>query len=293
MNLSKRELIILWPLLTPVFTSAQDAQIDSLIQKLNNSQICLDGNYVGALICLRDGPALELYKIGKPTTKKLISILDDSTKGILAHIILSKIWQQDELPHVVFNEKKSIAVFNYNKLSFFVNPPEIEASPKDLLNNKFSWSRFLRGVVTPETAIQPQILGQPNENEIVFQVTARNVTHKPIEITSNRRESVKLWEDDHGQFNYSIELQKLEGSCYSLFGPSADINPTFELEKFIELKPGAEIRDTLRLPGYIFSRSGKSPGAFSPGEYRFKVYFRKTWRNSLVGESEWVKFTVF
>lgn len=130
MNLSKRVLIILWPLLTPVFTSAQDAQIDSLIQKLNNSQICLDGNYVGALICLRDGPALELYKIGKPTTKKLISILDDSTKGILAHIILSKIWQQDELPHVVFNEKKVSRFLTITNCHFLLIHPKLRRALK-------------------------------------------------------------------------------------------------------------------------------------------------------------------
>jgi hypothetical protein len=293
MTIHKLLPFILWTILLPGLTSAQDSRIDSLIEKLDNSQICLDGNYFGPLICLQGEPAVQLYKLGKPASEKLVEVLEDSSKGIIAHIILTQIWDRAVFPEVISSEKDSLLIMKYNEFTFFVNhKDEVYANPKDLFNNTFRWRGFLRSIVTPETAVQIKILGSPNEKEIFIQVNTKNVLNRSIEITSNRRERFKAWETDYGIFNYLIELQKFEGNCYSVFGPSADIDPTYEEENFTEFKAGTEISDTLKLPGYIFSRSGKSPGTFPTGEYRIRVFFRKTWWTNLTGESEWVKFSI-
>ena len=128
---------------------AQNAQVDSLIQKLNNSQIGFGGDYAGATIHLEGEPAIQLYKIGKPATEKLVAILEDSTKGIVAHIILSWIWDMRERPKTILIERDGIAVYTYNKLNFFLNygnknRKDIYSNQHDLMLNKLEWKTFLR-----------------------------------------------------------------------------------------------------------------------------------------------------
>jgi hypothetical protein len=41
--------------------------------------------------------ALKLVGIGRPATEALLKVLGDETKGVAAHIILSRIWEQVEL----------------------------------------------------------------------------------------------------------------------------------------------------------------------------------------------------
>jgi hypothetical protein len=58
---------------------AQSPRVQSLINRIDNNQ-------------LHSPAATKLIKIGKPASHQLIQVLDDSTRGIVAHYILQKIW---------------------------------------------------------------------------------------------------------------------------------------------------------------------------------------------------------
>ena len=99
--------------------SAQENKIDSLVKKLSNNEIKPDGNFIGPTFYLGPGPGLELLNIGKPVTKKLLDILYDTTKGVVAHYILTALWK-DSIPWVnpIYIEREGITAFTFNVLPF-------------------------------------------------------------------------------------------------------------------------------------------------------------------------------
>ena len=125
-------------------TVAQVSQVDSLIKQLNNSQVALDGNYVGPTVTFGGEPSIKLYNIGRPVTEKLISILDDSARGIIAHCILTSIWGKSETPTAIYIEKNKITVYTYNQLNFFVGADGIYANSYDLKYNQLLWQSFIK-----------------------------------------------------------------------------------------------------------------------------------------------------
>ena len=58
-----------------------------------NQQIIKNFNEINSTI------GNEIIKIGAPATQELIKILDDRNKGIIAHVILSKIWKNMALSY--------------------------------------------------------------------------------------------------------------------------------------------------------------------------------------------------
>lgn len=125
--------------------SAQSNKIDSLIKQLNNSEIKPDGNFFGPTFYLRQGPGKELFKIGKPATDKLLSVLEDSTKGVVAHYILTWLWH-DSIPDnpPIYIEKDKVTVFKFNNLTFFIKGVDVYANSFDLRSNAMLWKVFLQ-----------------------------------------------------------------------------------------------------------------------------------------------------
>jgi hypothetical protein len=87
-----------------------------------------------------------LIKTGKPVSTKLIDLLADSTKGIMAHYILSNIWCKKKLLSTssYFTADK-VQVYNYNGLTFYqFQNKSLSAKPTDLVVNKENWIKYLQ-----------------------------------------------------------------------------------------------------------------------------------------------------
>lgn len=73
------------------FSTAQVRKIDSYIKKINNSQFVITHKHKSDFFT-KSNAADKLIEIGKPATEKLILALNDSTKTIMAHLILCHIY---------------------------------------------------------------------------------------------------------------------------------------------------------------------------------------------------------
>ena len=123
---------------------AQIDRIDSLINQLDNFQVGLNGDYSGPTIDLRGEPSISIYNIGRSATEKLIAILEDSSKGIISHILLTWIWNKSHSLKTVFSDQGNLSVYTYNDLNFFVRPGRIYANGYDLRLNRLNWETFIR-----------------------------------------------------------------------------------------------------------------------------------------------------
>ncbi|MDP1800745.1 MAG: hypothetical protein Q8L81_05305 [Bacteroidota bacterium] len=70
---------------------AQTWRVNSLIKKLNNNQFTIVHEEKPGFT-MNGRPAYKLIKIGKPATEKLIAALSDTTKTIMAHLVLCHIY---------------------------------------------------------------------------------------------------------------------------------------------------------------------------------------------------------
>jgi len=122
----------------------QVSRIDSLIKQLDNSQVGFNGDYFGATIDLRGEPSISLYEVGKPSTEKLIAFLEDTTKGIIAHVILTWIWGKTERPRTIFIKRDTLSVYSLNDLNFFQSPGKVYANQYDLKLNRLRWLSFIK-----------------------------------------------------------------------------------------------------------------------------------------------------
>lgn len=86
----KKQIFFLF-FLSAFLSHAQTKRIDMLINKLNNNQFHIAHN-AKATFSHDNYPAHKLIKIGKPATQKLIEALNDSTKIIMAQLVLSHIY---------------------------------------------------------------------------------------------------------------------------------------------------------------------------------------------------------
>lgn len=120
--------------------TAQKNKVDLLIDNIHNNQIYATCNY-NWVLNINSAAADSLVKTGKSVSKKLIPLLGDSEKGIIAHFILSKIWN--------INLDKSTALesykaedgqnYNFNGLSFYEKDGIMVTNLKVLLENKTKW----------------------------------------------------------------------------------------------------------------------------------------------------------
>ena len=131
---------------------AQTTNVDVLISKLDNSQLYGTCHYNWVLE-MKSESADSLIKIGKPVSGKLIQLLDNQKKGIIAHYILSKIWYNDFQFDCGFKnidektfirkqetlEKNGIIEYCYNGLNFYERYGKMIADKKILTKNKKMW----------------------------------------------------------------------------------------------------------------------------------------------------------
>lgn len=75
-------------------TFAQTQKVNSLIDSINNKQVGIAMQYVWYPV-MKSSSGDALIEIGKSATNDLISVLSDTTKGIIAHFILSTIWKDE------------------------------------------------------------------------------------------------------------------------------------------------------------------------------------------------------
>jgi len=120
--------------------NAQNKKVDSLIEKLNNDQLYGTCNYVWVLK-MNSKAGDSLVNIGKSVSTKLISLLENPEKGIIAHCVLSRIWFVDFNIGSSFEnfDKKGIVEYDYNGLSFYEKDGKMIAEEKVLSENKKKW----------------------------------------------------------------------------------------------------------------------------------------------------------
>jgi len=132
-------------LLTGLKSFEQTKQIDSLIRMLHNNEIKPDGNYFGPTYYLSNGPAVKLITIGKAVTVGLLNVLTDSSKGVVAHLILTELWK-DSFPGVnpIHIDRDDITIFTVDGLTFFIKGDQVYANRHDLEMNLVRWKEFVR-----------------------------------------------------------------------------------------------------------------------------------------------------
>src|SRR5579885_2386296 len=105
-------------------STAQNDKIDTLISKINNNQL----TYACMYACVfrnTSKDADELISLGKSSyqreiTNKLFQILTDSTKGIIAHYVLTNIWYTNGISQSGFYyEDDEMLEYEYNWLRFY------------------------------------------------------------------------------------------------------------------------------------------------------------------------------
>jgi hypothetical protein len=67
-------------------------KIDSLVNTLSWKSIAMDCIATELTLTYQDSTEIQLVHIGQPATRKLIYALGDSSKTVIAHIILTEIW---------------------------------------------------------------------------------------------------------------------------------------------------------------------------------------------------------
>jgi hypothetical protein len=123
--------------------NGQPKQIDSLIAQLNNRLIVAGGDFIRAKLEFRDSTIFLLESIGKPVTNKLYSLLDDTSRGVAAHLVLSFIYQPNSWPKMVYLEKQELTQYTVGSLIFLIDQEKAFASKEKLIRNKTWWKHFL------------------------------------------------------------------------------------------------------------------------------------------------------
>jgi hypothetical protein len=133
---------------------AQSDRIDRLLNQINNDQIVINRGYFYYPEMRSYAVDFLITNIGEPATDKLINLLTDATKGIIAHFILSNIWSSslpkperivDTTTHTADTTWSTPLRFSYYGLTFFVDDNNhIFALKKDLEENKNFWIAFIK-----------------------------------------------------------------------------------------------------------------------------------------------------
>ncbi|MFN8359100.1 MAG: hypothetical protein U0264_04220 [Candidatus Kapaibacterium sp.] len=89
-------IIILLTAQNLAFGQIDSARIYLLVNRLSWKSISM--NCMGTIIMLthEDSTEKAILKIGKPATNKLIEALDDTSKTVIAHIVLTQIWNDNK-----------------------------------------------------------------------------------------------------------------------------------------------------------------------------------------------------
>ena len=149
-----RHFLTIFALTTLGFSSfGQEQSIDTFISKINNQQIVVMMQYVWYPKMF--SPAGDsLIQIGKPATDKLIPLLSDISKGIIAHFILSNIWRKElgkagqtlgSNVHQVDNDTAAVLGILYTDFIFYQdNNRHIFSRQAYLESNRERWKTFFK-----------------------------------------------------------------------------------------------------------------------------------------------------
>ncbi len=136
---------------------AQSKKIDAYIKKIDNSQFSIVHG-TAATFSMSSPAAFKLIKIGKRATAKLIMALNDSTKTIMAHLVLCHIYFKHVSfagPKIVSNIDKDISkyylgeekgeglIISETEISHTIYNKYIET--KDLEKIKGYWQKKVKG----------------------------------------------------------------------------------------------------------------------------------------------------
>lgn len=143
--MKKLNNILLLLLLCTTFVSVgQTKTLDSLVQKIDNNDV-----YVVILETISpriNGVAEnEIIALGKDATPSLIKVLDDKNKGIVAHVLLSKIWN-DKFPEATccnLQYIRNTEILIINGLKIYIEDNTLVATQEDLKKNKENWVRIV------------------------------------------------------------------------------------------------------------------------------------------------------
>jgi len=116
----KTNLLIFYFISLSLFTSCKsiaqesNSKTEQLISSLSWESFVLDVTY-GTQLKLGD-TAVELENMGKKTSNSLLKALNDSNKTVVAHMILTKIWE----PEVFFLTTPICSVVNDDDYSLYI-----------------------------------------------------------------------------------------------------------------------------------------------------------------------------
>lgn len=120
----------------------QNNKISSLTKRINNQQLHGECQYFWSLE-MESKAGQQLLSIGKSATEHLFHLLKDSTKGIIAHYLLSYIWLKTVCSQSAFEKDNSIT-YIVNGFRFSECDEIMYANKKELEANKEKWKDFLK-----------------------------------------------------------------------------------------------------------------------------------------------------
>lgn len=131
---------------------ASNREIDSLVSRLSWDSVGMECDVLGD-ICLQGDEAKRLAQIGKPATDTLLMLLGDKDKGVVAHIILTQIWEPKKAKGAMrfgrgFRFGRGEYIFSYNGLEWAEvvreRGPSRRVKRGALSKNAAEWRRKIR-----------------------------------------------------------------------------------------------------------------------------------------------------
>jgi hypothetical protein len=129
----------------------QQKKIEKLFFEIDNTQMSVVEKGGNFKLEMKSKAGKKLIRKGKILTPKLINLLNDPKKGLIAHYILSQIWKNNwGQSSCGGNEKPTlneITYIIYNGLRIEINPDRSVYSKNEYLTErKFDWEHFQKMV---------------------------------------------------------------------------------------------------------------------------------------------------
>jgi hypothetical protein len=126
---------------------AQQKDIEKLISEIDNSQMSVVEKGDDLILKMNSEAGKKLIRNGKVVTLKLIDVLNNPKKGLIAHYILSLIWKNNwGQSSCGGNTKVVVSEINYiiyNGLRIERNPDNsVYSKEENLRKRKSEWEKF-------------------------------------------------------------------------------------------------------------------------------------------------------
>ena len=138
-----KKLLLFSVLLISSIAFSQAGTEDALIQQLSNHDAYIVMvKTLSPRINSAAGDAI--VKMGKSATAKLIPVLEEENKGIIAHFILSEIWKDrwEEAVCCDIVTDGTFEIMTVNGLEIFIKDNELYAKPAELKKNQANWKKI-------------------------------------------------------------------------------------------------------------------------------------------------------